>query len=121
MGLAARVIEKAGISTVTLCQMPFIIEKIGVPRAAALEFPFSMIWGRPGDRETQLRILRDLLDAAESIEEPGTIVELPYTWPEEEMTRRDWWPTEPPPWMSNQEKVGEMLEFIQNGDPMQEV
>ena len=121
MGLAARVIEAAGIPTVVLSQMPFIIEKIRAPRAAVLEFPFSMIWGRPGDRETQLRILRDLLDAAESITEPGTIIELPYRWPEEDMKSRDWWPTEPPPWMSDQEKVGEMLSFIQNGDPLEEI
>jgi hypothetical protein len=119
VGLAQRAIEKAGIATVSLTQMPFISEKIGVPRALALEFPFGMIYGRPGDREMQLTILRHMLDAAESIEKPGTIIDLPYTWPQEDLAKRDWFPSEPPPWMGDQEKIGEMLEFIQHGDPME--
>ncbi len=101
--------------------MPFVIEKIGVPRAVAIEFPFSMIWGRPGDRDMQLRILGQMLEVAETAEWPGTIVELPYTWPEEDLRKRDWFPVEPPPWMSDQEKIAEMLAFIQNGDPLEEV
>ena len=105
----------------TLSQMPFIVEKIGVPRTVAVEFPFSMIWGRPGDREMHIRILRHLLEAAESIDEPGTIVELPYTWPEEDLEKQDWFPSEPPPWMSDQKKIEEMLAFIKDGDPMEEV
>jgi hypothetical protein len=121
VGLAARVIEKSGIATVTLCQMPFVIEKIKPPRAVAIEFPFSMIWGHPGDRETQLRILRDMLEAARTMQTPGTVIELPYTWPEEDLKKRDWFPTEPPPWMTDQEKINEMLAFIQGGDPLEEV
>jgi hypothetical protein len=121
VGLVARTIEKAGMATVTLCQMPFVIEKIGVPRAVAVEFPFSMIWGRPGDRETQLRFLGHMLEAAENIEEPGTIIELPYTWPDEDVKKRDWFPSEAPPWAADQEKMAEMLAFIQEGDPLEEI
>jgi hypothetical protein len=100
--------------------MPFVIEKIGVPRAVAVEFPFSMVWGHPGDRGMQLRILGHMLEAAETIERAGTIVELPYTWPEEDLRKRDWFPVEAPPWMTDQEKIGEMLSFIGSGDPLEE-
>ena len=111
--------EKAGLVTVTLCQMPFIIERIGAPRAVVVEFPFSMIYGHPGDRDMQLRILGHMLEAAETIEKPGTIIDLDYTWPEEDFKKRDWFPDEKPPWMADQDKIAQMLEFIQNGDPME--
>lgn len=121
MGLVARDMERAGIVTVVLTQMPFVLRKVGAPRGVAVEFPFSMVWGRPGDREMHVRILRHMLEAAETSEEPGTIVELPYTWSEEDTRKRDWFPVEPPPWLASQEKIGEILDFIQNGDPMEEV
>lgn len=105
--------------TVSLTQMPFITEKIGVPRALAIEFPFGMIFGRPGDRARQIDILKAMLEAVERIDEPGTIIELPYRWPEEDFKKRDWFPREPTPWMRDQETLKEMLDFIQNGDPME--
>jgi hypothetical protein len=111
--------EARGLVTVSLTNMPFITEKIGVPRAVAVEFPFGMIWGHPGDRRMEREIMLHMLDAVETIEKPGTIVELPYTWPEEEFRKRDWFPKEPTPWMSSQEGINEMLEFVQHGNPME--
>ena len=99
--------------------MPFITEKIGVPRALAVEFPFGMIWGHPGDGEMHKIIMLSMLDAVETIKTPGTIIELPYTWAEEDFKKRDWFPREPTPWMASQEKINEMLEFIQHGDPLE--
>lgn len=118
MGLAQRAIEKSGIPTVSLTQMPFITEKIGVPRAVGIEFPFGMIWGHPGEREMHRRLLLHMLEAAETAESPGIIIELPYTWPEEDFKKRDWFPRENPPWMADREKIAEMLEFIKNGNPL---
>jgi hypothetical protein len=112
-------VEKAGIVTVSLTNMPFVTEKIGVPRAVAVEFPFGMIWGRPGDEETHKKILAPLLDAFETIDKPGTIIELPYTWPEEERKKKDWFPKEPTPWAASQEGITQMVEFLQHGDPME--
>jgi glycine reductase complex component B subunit gamma len=117
--LAQRAIEAAGIITVSLTQMPFISEKIGLPRALAIEFPFGMIFGRPGDRAMQLNILRRMLDAVDEIQTPGEIIELPYTWPEEERQKKDWFPKEPTPWMRDKDSIQEMLDFIQHGDPLQ--
>jgi D-proline reductase (dithiol) PrdB len=119
VGLVQRVLEKSGLVTISLTNMPFVTEKIGVPRAAAIEFPFGMIWGRPGDGDTHLEILRSMLDALETIDTPGTVIELPFPWPEEEFRKRDWFPTEPTPWASSPEAVNEMLEFIQHGNPLE--
>jgi hypothetical protein len=119
VGLVSREMEKNGIPTVCLTQMPFITARIGVPRAVAIEFPFSMIYGHPGDRETHKKILRHMLDAARDARGPGAIVELPYAWPEEDFKKRDWFPKENPPWMTDQEKIKEMLEFIQKGNPLE--
>ena len=119
MGLAQRSLEESGLVTVSLTNMPFITEKIGVPRAVAVEFPFGMIWGHPGEREMHRDIMLHMLEAVETIEKPGTIIELPYTWPEEDFKKRDWFSPEPPPWMSSQENITEMLGFIQHGDPLE--
>lgn len=112
-------LEKAGLTTAVLTNMPWVTEKIGVPRALAIEFPFGMIYGRPGEREMQLAILGALLDLAGDAEKPGTIVELPYTWPEEDFKKRDWFPEEPTPWMADQERIMEMLDFIAHGNPLE--
>ncbi len=119
MGLVARVLEKAGIPTVVLTNMPWVSEKIGVPRAAAVEFPFGMIYGHPGEREMQLAILRAMLDLAETADTAGTMVELPYEWPEEDFKKRDWFPEEPTPWLASEEGVKMMLEFLAHGNPLE--
>ncbi len=99
--------------------MPFITEKIGVPRAVAVEFPFGMIWGLPGDGEMHEKLMKHMLDAAETIAEPGTIIELPYEWPEELRKKRDWFPKEPTPWLASQEGINQMMEFLQHGNPLE--
>ena len=111
--------EERGLVTVSLTNMPFVTEKIGVPRAVAVEFPFGMIWGHPGEREMHQGIMARMLEAVEAIDVPGTIIELPCTWPEEDFRKRDWFPKEPTPWLASQEGINEMLEFLQNGDPME--
>lgn len=111
--------ENKGLVTVSLSQMPYITEKIGVPRAVAVEFPFGMIWGQPGDREMHRRVIGHMVRAAVEITGPGTIVELPYSWPEELFKKRDWFPAEKPPWMASQEKIREMLDFLQHGNPLE--
>ena len=119
MGLTQRILEKSGLVTVSLANMPFTMEKIGVPRCVAVEFPFGMIWGLPGDHGTHKEIMEYMLNAVEDIKEPGTIVELSLTWPDEEFEKRNWLPTEPTPWMSSPEALNEMMKFIQHGNPME--
>ncbi len=49
---------------------------------AAIEHPFGQNVGPAGDSETQLSVLQATLKALEEIQEPGTVVHLPFTWPE---------------------------------------
>jgi hypothetical protein len=38
------------------------------------------MFGEPGNADKQRKVLKDVLEAAYSIREPGTKVELPYRW-----------------------------------------
>lgn len=50
------------------------------PRAVFLNFPLGHQTGKPNQPELQRAIVRDALRAFETIETPGTIVDLPYVW-----------------------------------------
>ncbi len=82
MGLAQRVIEAAGLPTVSLSMIPAFTRATGVPRLAGIAYPMSRPMGRPGDAEGQRSVLRAMLDLLESARAPDTYVELPFTWPE---------------------------------------
>jgi D-proline reductase (dithiol) PrdB len=88
---------EAGIPTISLTLLPFITRRVKVPRALAVGFPFGHPLGKPFDKEQQLSIINDALQGLESITEPGTILDLPYKWPDEDTKKQDWWPLEPPP------------------------
>lgn len=96
MGLAQREIEAAGIVTVTLSTIPDLTAAVGVPRVAGIEYPIGRNFGRPGDEEGQTRVLREALRVAETADAPGTIVPLPFTWPEPAARSRSI-PAEHPP------------------------
>lgn len=76
--------------------MPDYSRAYGFPRVAALEYPFSLTLGLPGDREGQLQVIRAALQALVDIQEPGGIVHLPFEWPEDPATV-DIHPPEPSP------------------------
>ena len=82
MGLVARVLEREGLTTVSLTGCLDITERIRPPRAAFLNFPLGNQTGRPHEAEEQRSILRDVLSLAETATEPGQIVQLPYAWPD---------------------------------------
>ncbi len=50
------------------------------PRWVHVRFPRGSIFGEPGNAEKQRKVLKDVLEAAYSIMEPGGKVELPYRW-----------------------------------------
>ena len=98
MPVLARTLEAAGLSTILVTGMPYWAERIGPPRALAVEFPFGHTLGAPGDREQQMRVIRQALEVLESAQEPGTIVHSEETWPEpQELAVADWQPLEPSP------------------------
>lgn len=82
MGLVQRVLEASGIATVSLSMIPAFTAAVGVPRVAAISYPMSRPMGRPGDAEGQRAVLRAALEVLETTSVPGTVVELPFTWPE---------------------------------------
>jgi len=80
VGLVQREIEAAGFSTISLSMIPELTASAGAPRIAAIEHPFGVTLGRPGDAAGQLAVLRAALQAVEAIAEPGGVVHLPFQW-----------------------------------------
>lgn len=96
MGLVARVIEAAGISTVIVNMMPAYQPSVGAPRVAAVAHPFGRPFGNAGDAETQRAVLRGALQVLVSARVPGAVVHLPFQWPEDPKATK-WGPDEPSP------------------------
>ena len=96
MGLVARVIEAAGIPTVTLNMIWPFQRLIGMPRVAAVEHPFGRPYGDAGDADTQSAVLRAALRVFETAGEAGHVEHLPFTWHEEPADTK-WHPAEPSP------------------------
>lgn len=80
MGLVQREIEAAGLSTISLSMMPELTASAGAPRIAAIEHPFGMTLGRPGDVAGQLEALRATLRAMETMAERSSVIHLPFEW-----------------------------------------
>jgi hypothetical protein len=49
---------------------------------AAVEHPLGYLLGQPGAEARQLAVLRATLQAVEEMKVPGSIIQLPFTWPE---------------------------------------
>ena len=98
MPVLARLFEAAGFSTVTVTMMPALAGRLGIPRAAGVEFPFGHPFGRPGDIATQTAVLRDALRVLAEATRPNTVVHLPYQWPEPQaVAYKAWQPREMSP------------------------
>jgi D-proline reductase (dithiol) PrdB len=88
VGLVQRAIEAAGVSTICLSTIWEFTRSVSAPRVAAIEHPQGRPLGQPGDRDGQIAVLRAALDALQSIDRPGGVVHLPFTWPEPPKTVR---------------------------------
>lgn len=78
-GLVARVVEAAGIPTVTVSTGRDLSAQVKPPRTLFVNFPMGNAFGRPFDRAVQRRILLDALALA-SRDEAGLSVDGPYDW-----------------------------------------
>jgi D-proline reductase (dithiol) PrdB len=96
VGLAARFLEDAGFSTVVLNPTPEFNRLVGVPRTAAIEFPYGRPVGQVGDAAGQRKVLLDTLSVLEKARRPGEIRHLAFTWPEEPKEAK-WQPPEMSP------------------------
>lgn len=98
MPVLARTLEAAGLATVFITMMPYWAERVGVPRAIGVEFPFGHPLGLPGEVDMQMRVLRQALQLLEVAEAPGTIAHSTEIWPQPtDQAMRDWQPREPSP------------------------
>lgn len=80
VGLLQGAIERQGLSTISITLRPEITWGVKVPRAVYLRFPIGNPVGEAGKPEQQRIILHAVLEQLQEIQEPGTIVELPYRW-----------------------------------------
>jgi len=80
VGLVQREIEAAGFSTISLSVMPELTASAGAPRIAAIEHPFGMTIGQPGDAAGQRAVVRAALRAMEAMAAPSEVVRLPFDW-----------------------------------------
>jgi D-proline reductase (dithiol) PrdB len=96
VGLVQREIEAAGISTVTLSSVWAFTASVGAPRVAAIEHPQGRPVGRPGDVSGQQAVVRAALRVLQDATGPGTVVHLPFDWPEAPREARSR-PQSPPP------------------------
>jgi hypothetical protein len=80
VGLLAREIEAAGITTVGLSLVKEIADKVRAPRLLHLRWPFGHALGEPGAQLQQRTILHDMLTMAQGAPRPGLVLELPYRW-----------------------------------------
>lgn len=88
VGLIQRVLDEAGLTTISLTLVREITEMVKPSRALSVRHPFGHTFGDLQDRELQRRILLDCLKAAETITQPGTIVDLPYEWTKNDLREK---------------------------------
>ena len=79
--MLARLIEAAGIPTVTVTMMPAVATAVLAPRIVGVEFPFGHPFGMPGDRAMQRRVLETALTVLSGAAAFGTRVDVDVEWP----------------------------------------
>lgn len=98
MPVLARLIEEAGIPTVTVTMMPALASALLAPRVVGVEFPFGHPFGPPQDRATQMAVLTTAMRVLAGAGSPGTRVDVDIEWPAPlREAYRSWQPPEPSP------------------------
>ena len=62
---------------------PEFHREIGIPRVAAIEYPYGRAVGQVDDIEGQRQVLLETLSFLANGGSPGEVCHLPFTWPEE--------------------------------------
>jgi hypothetical protein len=97
----AQTLEAEGFSTILVTMMPFWVERVGAPRALAVEFPFGQTLGQPHNQEQQMRVIRQALAVLESADQPGVIKHSAEVWLEpQKEAMAAWQPAEASPIIS---------------------
>jgi hypothetical protein len=85
--------EAKGLATVVLTPTWEFHNDVGIPRSAAIEYPYGRPLGQVDDREGQRAVLLAALAMLEEETAPGAVRHLPFTWPEAPR-KTDWHPPE---------------------------
>ena len=76
--------------------IPEFTASVGAPRVAGIEFPFGRPLGLPGDRAGQREVLTAALEVISRARAPGTVIQLPFSWPQSPRDARADPPIPPP-------------------------
>lgn len=96
VSLLQRKLEELGIATVSICNQPAVSERVCVPRAVFIQYPFGRMLGDVGDREGQRAVCDDALAHLAAARGPNAYRHLPYEWPEPP-AETQWKPLTPAP------------------------
>lgn len=88
VGLLQRGLDEAGIATVSITQVPAITRIVQPSLAAFVAHPFGLTLGAVNDVETHDAVLRAVLAEAARAHPAGTIVPLPFRWPDDLRVRQ---------------------------------
>ena len=81
MPVLARLVEAAGIPTVTVTMMPDLAAAVLAPRIVGVEFPFGHTFGLPGHGAMQRTVLETALHVLSGAAAFGTRVDVDIEWP----------------------------------------
>ena len=84
MGLLAREVEAAGVTTVGLALVREVAVAAHAPRLLYVHWPFGHALGEPGRVAQQRTVVRDMFSLARRAPWPGLVVDLPYRWRRED-------------------------------------
>jgi hypothetical protein len=79
VGLIQRVLDEAGLCTLSITQVPEIAAIIKPSRSLFVGHPFGLTFGDLGGRDTQAAVIDAMLDAAQTMDSAG-IRATAFTW-----------------------------------------
>jgi D-proline reductase (dithiol) PrdB len=80
LAIIQRVLEGAGLATISLTLEPDLMKLVKVPRAMMVDFPPGCPVGEPMDRDKQLKVLQEALEYLTTMTLPGTVWKSPFKW-----------------------------------------
>jgi len=80
LAVIQRVLEAAGLATISLTLEPEIMRLVGVPRAMVVDFPPGCPVGEPTDCEKQRRVIQEAIEYLNTMTQPGTVWKSPFKW-----------------------------------------
>jgi hypothetical protein len=80
LAIIQRVLEGAGLATISVTIEPALMKLVQVPRAMVVDFPPGCPMGEPTDHDKQRKVLKEALEYLTTMTQPGTIWKSPFKW-----------------------------------------